>query len=590
MSAPHTNKNRSPDRRLRLLLDLLKPHKGTIFKGLAVLLFVDLIQVFLPLVVKEVVDHLERGTFPFVFRGYEVGVGEVMGIFLLAGLLVMLSRYAWRILIFGASRLVERDLRAKLYKRLARVPLGFYDGVQVGDLMGRASNDIEAVRNMSGILVVAAFDGVVWGVLTLSLMFSLDWRLALAVLIPFPAIAVFTKVIGAAFHKKFKVVQEAFSQLSAAVEEMAGGILALKGFGAEKGESLRLVSKAGVVRDAGFELARLEAWFEPVFRTAAGLGIAILLAYGGGRVASGDLTLGGLAAFLQYFAYLVWPFLALGFMVNLYQRGTASLMRIQELIDEEPEPRPTGLLPKGSSIKIENLSFAYRENDWVLEDMNLEIQSGQRVGVVGPTGCGKTTLFRLLLGLYPSPDGTLLVGGVPRERVEIMAWRRMTAWCPQDAITFSDTVRNNLTLGAKIPEDQLWEALEVAALAGDVRSMPKGMDNKVGERGISLSGGQRQRLALARAVAQSRDVLLLDDALTAVDAETEDKIHQNLEGVMEGRTVVVATHRLSSIRGFDQILILDMSGRQIAFGPPDDLMEKNASFRRMWRLSTGESL
>lgn len=163
MSAPHTNKNRSPDRRLRLLLDLLKPHKGTIFKGLAVLLFVDLIQVFLPLVVKEVVDHLERGTFPFVFRGYEVGVGEVMGIFLLAGLLVMLSRYAWRILIFGASRLVERDLRAKLYKRLARVPLGFYDGVQVGDLMGRASNDIEAVRNMSGILVVAAFDGVVWG-------------------------------------------------------------------------------------------------------------------------------------------------------------------------------------------------------------------------------------------------------------------------------------------------------------------------------------------------------------------------------------------------------------------------------------------
>ena len=209
---------------------------------------------------------------------------------------------------------------------------------------------------------------------------------------------------------------------------------------------------------------------------------------------------------------------------------------------------------------------------------------------MGPTGCGKTTLFRVLLGLYPPPAGTVRVGGVFLEEVDLQAWRGITAWSPQDAITFSDTVANNITLGDGIPVARIWEALEVAALAEDVRRMPKGLENRVGERGISLSGGQRQRLALARAVAQDREVVLLDDALTAVDAETEDRILVALGSEMEGKTLLVATHRLSALRSFDKVLVLDREGRQVAFGPPKALMESCPAFRRMWRLSTGEGV
>lgn len=587
---PDGNRGQKPDRRLALFLDLLRPHGWTIGLGLFVLLVLDVVQVLLPLAVKAVVDRVEAsvtGVDPGAWGPAETKA--VVLIFLVAGILVFGLRYAWRVLIFGASRRVERDLRARLYDRLASVPISFYDKHQVGDLMGRASNDIEAVRNMSGILVVVAFDGIVWGVLTLGFMFWLDWKLTLAVLIPFPAVVVFTKFMGAAFHTRFRELQERFSRLSAAVEEAAGGILALKGFGQELGEAGLLTRRASSVRDSGYRLASLEAWFEPVFRSAGGIGSAILLAYGGARVLSGVLSVGTLAAFLQYFGYLVWPFMALGFMVNLYQRGTASLLRVQDLLDVEPEPRPAGPLPAGPAFAFEGVDFSYGNGPSVLSGVRFAAGPGQRVGVVGATGAGKTTLFRLLLGLYPAPPGTVVVGGIPVEEADLQAWRRMTAWSPQDAVTFSDSVRHNLTLGKEMDEETLWDCLEVAALAADVRAMPEGMESRVGERGISLSGGQRQRLALARTLAQGRPLLLLDDALTAVDAETEDRILSRLAEAIGGRTVVVATHRVSALAGFDAVLVLGDDGEQVAFGPPAELLETCAPFRRMWRLSTGEA-
>ena len=571
------------DNRLKIFINLLKPHWKPLSLGVFILLILDIIQVLLPLVTKEVVDRIEQGSWN------PETTTQVFWVFFIAGVATLVLRYSWRVLIFGASRKVERDLREKLYRRLTGVPMKFYDKVQIGDLMGRASNDIEAVRNMSGILVICAFDGLVWGVLTIGFMFWLDWQLTLAVLVPFPLIVVFTRYMGQAFHKQFKLVQAAFSKLSAHVEQAAGGILALKGFRQEFGEAKLLTSKADDVRVEGFKLANLDAWFEPVFRVAAGIGITVLIIYGGGRVVSGDLTVGDLAAFLQYFNYLVWPFMALGFMVNLYQRGTASLMRIQEMIDEPQEPRPDGFKPATLDIEFRDMSFMYLKENKVLSEISFALKEGEKLAIVGPTGCGKSTIFKLITALYSSDKETIFVNNQSIEKINKDFWRSSIAWSPQDPVTFSETIRYNLDLGKHIKDDKLWEALKIAALEDDVKKMSGKLDSKVGERGISLSGGQRQRLALARAICQDRKLILLDDALSAVDAETESKILINLIDVIQDKTVIASTHRISSIFSFDKVLLLSKKGEMEACEKPEKLLKENKIFARMWELSQGEN-
>tara|TARA_B100000029_G_scaffold514545_1_gene617829 strand:+ start:2906 stop:4651 length:1746 start_codon:yes stop_codon:yes gene_type:complete len=572
------------DNRLKIFINLLKPHWKPLSFGVFILLILDVIQVLLPLVTKEVVDRVEQGNWD-----NETTI-QVFWVFLIAGIATLILRYSWRVLIFGASRKVERDLREKLYRRLTGVPMKFYDKVQIGDLMGRASNDIEAVRNMSGILVICAFDGIVWGILTIGFMFWLDWRLTLAVLVPFPLIVVFTRYMGQAFHKQFKLVQAAFSKLSAHVEQAAGGILALKGFRQEFGEAKLLTSKADDVKAEGFKLANLDAWFEPVFRVAAGIGITVLIIYGGGRVVSGNLTVGDLAAFLQYFNYLVWPFMALGFMVNLYQRGTASLMRIQEMIDEPQEPRPIGFKPKELDIEFRNVFFGYSKKDTVLNNISFHLKEGEKLAIVGPTGCGKSTIFKLITALYSSQEETVFVNKRSIETINKDFWRSMIAWSPQDPVTFSETIKYNLDLGKPIKERVLWKALKIASLDEDVKKMSGQIESKVGERGISLSGGQRQRLALARAICQDRNLILLDDALSAVDAETESKILINLIDVIKDKTVIVSTHRISSIFSFDKVLLLTKTGEMEACENPKKLLKENKKFARMWELSQGEDV
>ncbi len=572
------------DNRLKIFINLLKPHWKPLSFGVFILLILDVIQVLLPLVTKEVVDRVEQGNWD-----NETTI-QVFWVFLIAGIATLILRYSWRVLIFGASRKVERDLREKLYRRLTGVPMKFYDKVQIGDLMGRASNDIEAVRNMSGILVICAFDGIVWGILTIGFMFWLDWRLTLAVLVPFPLIVVFTRYMGQAFHKQFKLVQAAFSKLSAHVEQAAGGILALKGFRQEFGEAKLLTSKADDVKAEGFKLANLDAWFEPVFRVAAGIGITVLIIYGGGRVVSGNLTVGDLAAFLQYFNYLVWPFMALGFMVNLYQRGTASLMRIQEMIDEPQEPRPIGFKPKELDIEFRNVFFGYSKKDTVLNNISFHLKEGEKLAIVGPTGCGKSTIFKLITALYSSQEETVFVNKRSIETINKDFWRSMIAWSPQDPVTFSETIKYNLDLGKPIKEGVLWKALKIASLDEDVKKMSGQIESKVGERGISLSGGQRQRLALARAICQDRNLILLDDALSAVDAETESKILINLIDVIKDKTVIVSTHRISSIFSFDKVLLLTKTGEMEACENPKKLLKENKKFARMWELSQGEDV
>ncbi|MBG97644.1 hypothetical protein CL659_00795 [bacterium] len=576
--------SKKSDNRLKIFINLLKPHWKSLSLGIFILLVLDVIQVLLPLVTKEVIDRIEQGNWD-----NETTI-QVFWVFLIAGIATLVLRYSWRVLIFGASRKVERDLRKKLYERLTGVPMKFYDKVQIGDLMGRASNDIEAVRNMSGILVICAFDGIVWGVLTIGFMFSLDWHLTLAVLVPFPLIVIFTRYMGQAFHKQFKLVQEAFSKLSAHVEQAAGGILALKGFRQEFGEARLLTSKANDVKNEGFKLANLDAWFEPVFRVAAGIGITVLIIYGGGRVISGYLTVGDLAAFLQYFNYLVWPFMALGFMVNLYQRGTASLMRIQEMIDEPQELRPEGFKPQVIDIEFKNMSFLYSEENNVLKQISFKLKEGEKLAIVGPTGCGKSTIFKLITALYSAKEKTILINNQDIENINKDSWRSMIAWSPQDPVTFSETIRYNLDLGKNIDDDRLWESLKIAALDSDVEKMSGKLDSKVGERGISLSGGQRQRLALARAICQDRKLILLDDALSAVDAETESKILINLIDVIKDKTVIVSTHRISSIFSFDKVLLLSKDGSMEACDKPDRLLKENRKFAQMWKLSQGESV
>ena len=565
---------------MRGILRELWRYRAWLLLGVLALLVVDGAQLLSPLVIRAAVDDLVAG------------VGERLpryGLYLLGlSALTFAFRFVWRMFLFGAGRRIERDLRDRLFSHLLRLSPSFYLRHTTGDLMAHATNDLEAVRRACGQGVLLAADALFMVSFSLAFLVSISPRLTLYAFAPLPLVTVVVLGFGRVIHRRFERVQEVFAELTERVREAISGIRVIRATAREEGIRRIFSSTNDLFIRENMALVRIWGVFRPLVATLGGLGTGIVIWFGGRSVLLGELSIGDFVAFTSYLGMLVWPMMAVGFIVNLLQRGAASMKRIERLLAEEPEirspPRPKPM-PRGNRIEFRNLTFTYpAAKKPSLLGVNLVIEEGMTLGVVGLTGSGKTTLVRLIPRLYDPPPGTLLLGGVDVRELPLEELRRRVAMAPQDVFLFSATIRENIAFGRpEASEEEIVEAAVLAGLWDEIRSFPQGLDTVVGERGISLSGGQRQRVGLARAILMDSPILILDDTLSAVDAKVEEEIIKNLRGVLRKRTSIVISHRISAVRDADWIIVLE-GGRIVEEGDHGDLVRRGGLYARLHEL------
>jgi ATP-binding cassette, subfamily B, multidrug efflux pump len=563
---------------LRYLSPHFRPYKGRLVAGMASILASVVIGLCAPLLVGWAVDSLRREVSSRTLLGYAallVGIALVQGIF----------NYLQRMILVTLSRDVEFDLRNRYFAKLEELSLGFFQRHATGDLMARATNDLQAVRMLCGPAIMYSSNTVFTATGALVLMARIDVRLTLLALATMPLVAYATKVFGTRIHVLFEQVQESFSNLSTQVQENFSGVRVLRAYAREEAAiaDFRRVNDDYVDRNE--KLIRWNAAFHPVLQALVGVGFVGVLWYGGLLVTRGAITVGEFVTFNLFLGKLIWPMIAIGWVINLAQRGAASMGRIRRVLESEPEvaDRP-GVVerppPVVGEVLIRHLDFAYPRPAGegagapppVLAGIDLTVRAGETVALVGRTGSGKSTLLSLLPRLIDPPAGTVFVDGVDVLDLPLAHLRAAIGIVPQETFLFSTTVADNIALGSPgAGRDEIAEAARLAGLEPDVAGFPQGLETLVGERGITLSGGQKQRVALARAILRRPRILILDDCLSAVDTHTEETILGNLREVFVGRTVLLVSHRISTVKDADQILVLD-DGRVLERGSHRELV------------------
>ncbi len=569
-------------RALRSLLPYFRPYRRGLVAGLLLVILSNLFAVAGPWVLKIAIDAVTARADTSTILGY---AGLIVVLAVLAGA----ARFGMRELLNGISRRMETDIRNALFDHLLRLPPEFFDRWRTGDLMSRATNDVQAVRMVAGPAIMYTVNTVTISALALALMVWIDPRLTALAMIPMLLLPPAVFAFGKRIHRRFERIQAQFSELSSFAQENLAGVRIVKAYAREQAQASRFRLLNEEYRARNLALARVWGAFHPTLILLTGLGAVVVLWFGGGQVVRGRITLGDFVAFSFYLTQLMWPMIALGWVTNLFQRGAASMGRLNELFEVRPAIRdpetPRRLPAPTGAIEFDRVSFRYPGSDRpILEEVSFRIEPGQTVAVVGATASGKTTLVRLIPRLYDVTAGAVRVGGVDVRDVRLQDLRGAIAFVPQEPFLFSMRLRRNIELpdpgGADPDPDVLERALDIAQLRRTLEVLPDGLDTRLGERGINLSGGQKQRATLARAVYRDAPILILDDALSAVDAETELAILRGLRDYMAGRTSIIISHRVSAVREADVILVLD-EGRLAERGVHDELVRAGGVYARL---------
>lgn len=555
--------------------------------AVVLLIIIAILQLLPPKLVGVIVDGVTRDAMP------AATVMKWIGTMLLIAVMVYLLRYVWRIFLFGASYQLAVELREDFYRQLSRQHPAFYLRHRTGDLIARATNDVDRVVFAAGEGVLTLVDSMVMGCAVLVVMSTqISWQLTLLALLPMPIMALVIKHYGTQLHQRFKGAQAAFSSLNDQAQESLTSIRMIKAFGLEDYQSRRFAAVANDAGQKNMHVARVDARFDPTIYIA--VGFSHLLAVGGGSwmIIQGTLTLGQLTSFVMYLGLMIWPMLALAWMFNIVERGSAAYGRIRQLLNEAPVVADGDAVPPEGrgTLDVDIRAYSYpQQSRPVLERVNFTLSPGHMLGLCGPTGSGKSTLLALILRHFDLDNGEIRFHGRPLAALNLDSLRQRFAVVGQTPFLFSDTVANNIALGnPDATLAQIQHAARLASVHGDITRLPQGYETQVGERGVMLSGGQKQRIAIARALLLDAEILVLDDALSAVDGRTEHQILQNLKRWGEKRTLIISAHRLSALTDADEILVLHQ-GSVVQRGNHGALASHAGWYRDMFRYQQLEA-